>query len=56
MEGITTNLDGIGVVFSQLFEWVGDLVVVIAANPLLLISTGIFVAGSVIGLTKRVIG
>ena len=53
---ITTNLNGIGEVFSQLMTWMGTLITTIADNPLLLISTGIFVAGGVIGLAKRVIG
>lgn len=56
MEGVVTNLDGIGIVFTQLMEWMGELVTVISANPLMLISTSIFVAGGVIGLGKRVIG
>lgn len=56
MDGVVTNLDGIEIVFTQLMEWMGELVTTIAANPLMLISTSIFVVGAVIGLGKRVIG
>ena len=53
---VTANLDGLGVVFTQLMTWMGELITTIASNPLLLVSTGIFAAGGVIGLGKRVIG
>ena len=53
---VTANLDGVGTVFTQLMTWMGELITTIAANPLLLISTGLFTAGGVIGLGKRVIG
>lgn len=52
---ITTNLDGLTTVFSQLMTWMGTLVTTIASNPLLLVSLGIFVVGAVIGLAVRLI-
>ncbi len=52
---VTTNLDGLATVFSQLMTWIGSLVTTIASNPLLLVSLGIFVAGAVIGLAVRLI-
>ena len=53
---VVANLDGLTTVFSQLMEWMGELVTTISANPLMLISTGFFAAGGAIGLCKRVIG
>lgn len=52
---VTANLDGLGAVFSQLMTWIGSLVTTIASNPLLLVSLGVFVCGSVIGLAVRLI-
>lgn len=52
---VTANLDGLGAVFTQLMTWIGSLVTTIASNPLLLVSLGVFVCGSVIGLAVRLI-
>lgn len=52
---VSTNLDGLTAVFSQLMTWIGSLVTTIASNPLLLVSLGVFVAGAVIGLATRLI-
>lgn len=52
---VTANLDGLTAVFSQLMNWIGSLVTTIATNPLLLVSLGVFVCGSVIGLAVRLI-
>lgn len=52
---VTANLDGLTAVFSQLMTWIGSLVTTIATNPLLLVSLGVFVCGSVIGLAVRLI-
>ena len=49
-------MTAVGTVFTQLGTWVGDLVEVIANQPLLLIPVGIFCFGGVIGLAKRLIG
>lgn len=54
MEG-TADLTSLGTVFTQLMTWVGNLVTTISDKPLLLISVGIFVAGAVIGLGRRLI-
>ena len=52
---VTANLDGLSNVFTQLMSWIGNLVTTISANPLLLVSLGVFVAGAVIGLAVRLI-
>ena len=52
---VVANLDGLGAVFTQFMTWIGSLVTTIASNPLLLVSLGIFVVGSVIGLSVRLI-
>lgn len=52
---ISASLDGVKQVVSFLFTQFGDLVSTIAAQPLLLLSTGIFLSGSIIGLAKRLI-
>lgn len=52
---VTANLDGLAAVFTQLNTWISSLVTTIASNPLLLVSVGIFVCGSVIGLAYRLI-
>lgn len=54
MEG-TADLTSVGTVFTQLMTWVGNLVTTISGSPLLLIPVGIFVAGAVIGLGRRLI-
>lgn len=53
---VTTSLDGVGTVFTQISTWVGNLVTTISNQPLLLIPVGIFAFGAVIGLCKRLIG
>lgn len=53
---VSTSLDGVGQVFTQIMTWVGSLVSTISAQPLLLIPVGIFAVGAVIGLGKRLIG
>lgn len=50
-----TGLDSVGTVFTQLMTWIGTLVTTIVSTPLLLIPTGIFMAGAVIGLAYRLI-
>lgn len=51
MAGLTT-------VFAQIAEWFGVVIGVITkpGNEILLVSTGIFVFGAVIGLACRLIG
>lgn len=53
---VIANLDGLGAVFTQMMTWVGSLITTIASNPLLLLSTGIFAVGGVVGICKRLIG
>lgn len=55
MENITATLDGVKTVVTFLFAQFGTLVTTISSQPLLLIPTGIFVSGSIIGLAKRLI-
>lgn len=50
------NLDSLKVVFSWLMTGVGDVCTTIATTPLLLLPVGLFVAGGIIGLSKRFIG
>lgn len=52
---ITADLGAVKTVVTYLFEQFGSLVNTIASQPLLLIPVGIFVAGAVIGLAKRLI-
>ena len=56
MEGVTTGLEALGTIFTQIMTWVGSLVTTIADQPLLLLPVGIFVVGAVIGLAGRLIG
>lgn len=56
MEGVTTGLEALGTIFTQIMTWVGSLVSTIADQPLLLLPVGIFVVGAVIGLAGRLIG
>lgn len=48
-------LDGVKTVVTFLFGEFSSLVSTIAAQPLLLIPTGVFVTGAIIGLAKRLI-
>lgn len=52
---ISASLDGVKTVVGFLFEQFGSLVTTIASQPLLLLSTGIFLSGGIIGLAKRLI-
>lgn len=56
MEGVSTGLEALGTIFSQIMTWVGTLVTTISNQPLLLLPVGIFVVGAVIGLAGRLIG
>lgn len=53
---ISGGLDAVKTVVSFLFEQFSALVTTIAATPILLLPVGIFMAGAVIGLAKRLIG
>lgn len=55
-ETVTTGLEALGTIFTQVMTWVGSLVDTIASEPLLLLPVGIFVVGAVIGLAGRLIG
>ena len=55
-ETVSTGLEALGTIFTQIMTWVGDLVTTIADEPLLLLPVGIFVVGAVIGLAGRLIG
>lgn len=50
------NLSSLKIVFSWLMTGVGDVCTTIATTPLLLLPVGLFVAGGIIGLSKRFIG
>ncbi len=52
---ISADLSGVTTVVSFLFNQFSSLVSTIASSPLLLISTGIFLTGGIIGLAKRLI-
>lgn len=56
LEGVSTGLEALGTIFTQVIAWVGNLVTTIASQPLLLLPVGIFVVGAVIGLAGRLIG
>lgn len=56
LEGVSTGLEALGTIFTQVMTWVGNLVTTIALQPLLLLPVGIFVVGAVIGLAGRLIG
>ncbi len=55
-ETVSTGLEALGTIFTQIMTWVGTLVTTIADEPLLLLPVGIFVVGAVIGLAGRLIG
>lgn len=50
------DLTALGTVFTQLMSWIATVCSTISSTPLLLIPVGLFVAGGVIGLSKRFIG
>lgn len=56
MENVTTGLEALATIFTQIMTWVGTLVTTISSQPLLLLPVGIFVVGAVIGLAGRLIG
>lgn len=51
----TTDLENLGVVFTQLTSWLTSIVATITASPILLTGLGIFVVGGIIGLAYRLI-
>lgn len=53
---VSGGLDSLKTVFSWLMAGVGDVCTTIATTPLLLLPVGLFVAGGIIGLSKRFIG
>lgn len=55
MEG-NTGMESLATLFTTFTGWMGDLVDVIIAQPLLLLPVGIFCVGAVIGLAGRLIG
>lgn len=55
MDNIAAPLDGVKTVVTFLFGEFGSLVTTIASQPLLLLPTGIFICGAIIGLSKRLI-
>lgn len=58
MEGAANALGTLGTVFTQFTTWMGSMVETITGegNEILLLSVGIFAAGAVIGLARRLIG
>ena len=52
---VSADLSGVTSVVTFLFTQFGNLVTTIASQPLLLLSTGIFLSGAIIGLAKRLI-
>ena len=57
-EVASNGMESLGTIFTQLMQWVGNLLTTITAegNEILLIPVGIFVVGAVIGLVGRLIG
>lgn len=57
MEGTgATVMEVLGTVVTAVMGYMGELVDIIVAEPLLLIPVGIFLVGASIGLAKRLIG
>lgn len=54
MEG--NALSALGTVVTQIGTWMGSVVDIIVAEPVLLLPVGIFVFGACIGLASRLIG
>lgn len=52
LEGVS-SLDTLTTVVTQFFSWVGSALGTMSSEPLLLLGTGIAVAGGVIGLLFR---
>lgn len=49
------DLSNLGTVFTQVTNWLGNIVGTITGSPILLVGLGIFVTGAVIGLAYRLI-
>lgn len=49
------DLANLGTVFTQVLDWLGDILSTVTAAPILLVGLGIFVTGAVIGLVYRLI-
>lgn len=52
MEALLTQL---GLVVTQVFDWVGDVATTIVGSPLLLLTTGFLVLGGAIGIFGRLL-
>jgi hypothetical protein len=52
----TTAMTNLGSAITEILGYMGDALTTITSNPILLVSTGIFVIGACIGLAKRMIG
>lgn len=60
MEGVVSTvgeiLQGIGTVFTQIVEWVGDIITLITGQPLLMLMVvALPICGVAIGYLKRLI-
>lgn len=53
---ISGGLDTLKVVFEWLMSGIATVCTTIASTPILLLPVGLFVAGGIIGLSKRFIG
>lgn len=49
------SLSNLGTVFTQITNWVQNIVSTITASPILMVGLGIFVVGAIIGLAYRLI-
>lgn len=49
------DLTNLGTVFTQVLDWLGDILATVTQAPILLVGLGIFVTGAVIGLVYRLI-
>lgn len=49
------SLTNLGTVFTQITQWVQNIVTTITASPILMVGLGIFVVGAIIGLAYRLI-
>lgn len=54
-ETTATGLSTLGTAFSQITDWMGDMVSVISSDPLYMLSLAIFAVGAIIGLGYRLI-
>lgn len=53
--GMTTLLEDLATVVTEVFGWVGDVATTIVDNPLLLLTTGFLVLGGAIGIFGRLL-